>query len=104
MEPGDAEVAAVLARAADAAMVVVGTINAFVHPGQAGLVRALAASGAPLVVAALRMPNDIEAFPGVGTYLCGWSINPASIEALAAVLRGEADAPGRLPVTLRLPS
>jgi beta-N-acetylhexosaminidase len=104
MEPAEAEVAGVLARAADAALVVVGTINAFVHPRQAGLVRSLVEAGKPLAVAALRMPNDLEAFPEAGTYLCAWSINPASIDALAAVLCGEADAPGRLPVSLRLSS
>ena len=44
------------------------------------------------------MPKDLEAFPEAGTYLCAWSINPASIDALAASCLARPTPTGRLPV------
>lgn len=95
--PSDEEIAGVVARAAGAWRVVVGTISAELQPEQAKLVRALLATGVPVVTAALRTPWDLAHYPEATTHVCAWSIVPASIDALAAALLGAAPMPGRLP-------
>jgi len=81
-------------------LVIVATINAWQQPGQAALVRALLADGLPTVVAALRLPYDLTAFPEAPTFVCAYSIMQPSLEALAAALWGAAPVEGRLPVSI----
>lgn len=96
-DPGPAQVAAVAARAAGSWRVVVGTISVELQPGQAALVEAILATGTATVTVALRTPWDLAHYPGAGTHVCAWSVVPAAIDALAAVLAGTASMPGRLP-------
>ena len=98
--PTDAEIAALRARAQDDDAIVAGTISAAVDSPQADLVRALLATGRPVVTVALRTPWDLAAYPEVGTHACTYSILPESMTALAAALFGRAPFPGRLPVRL----
>jgi beta-N-acetylhexosaminidase len=100
LQPSDADIAATLARMAPNSLVIVGTINATTYPGQAALVKALLERGQPVIAVALRMPYDLAAYPSVSTYLCTYSLQPPSLEALARVLWGDQRAVGRLPVTL----
>ncbi len=102
-EPDDAEIAAVRARAAGAATVVVGTIAAAPGSGQARLVEAILGTGTPTVTVALRTPWDLAAYPAAGTHLCTYSILPDPLAALADALVGRAAPLGRLPVPLGLP-
>jgi beta-N-acetylhexosaminidase len=99
-DPGEAEVAALVAELRGADLAIVATINAWQQPGQAALVRALLAAGVPTVVAALRLPYDLAAFLEAPTFVCAYSILPPSLEALAAALWGEMPAEGRLPVSV----
>jgi beta-N-acetylhexosaminidase len=96
--PDRDSIAAVRDRAALASAVVVGTIDGHRQPAQIDLVEAIAATGTPVVAVALRGPWDVAAYPPAATALATYSILPASLQALAAVLAGEARAPGRLPV------
>jgi beta-N-acetylhexosaminidase len=64
------------------------------------LVDAVLRSGRSTIVAALRLPYDLAAFPSVSTYLCTYSVLAPSMKALAAVLFGAARAEGKLPVTI----
>ena len=96
-ESGDVEAARVAAAGRTA---IVGTVDATVHPGQAALVKALAADGVPVVAVALRTPFDLASYPGVGTYACSYGIQPPSIAALADALVGAVPFRGRLPVHL----
>ena len=98
--PDAASIAAVRDRAAGARAVVVGTIDGHRQPAQIDLVEALAATGTPVVAVALRGPWDVAAYPPGVTALATYSILPASLDALAAVLAGEAEAPGHLPVAI----
>jgi beta-N-acetylhexosaminidase len=98
--PGDADVAAALERAHAADLVVVGTIDSVRHPGQAGLVDALAATGTPAIAVALRTPWDVATYPGAVTAACTYSILPDSLDALAAALFGAIPFAGRLPVAV----
>ena len=62
--PTDAEIASLVNAASDFDLIVVGTISASLDPGQADLVRALRATGTPLVWVALRTPWDLVGRPG----------------------------------------
>ena len=81
-------------------VVVVGTIDAIAHEGQARLVEALAETGVPLIAVALRTPVDVLAYPVVGTALATYGSQPPNLTALAAALIGRIPFTGRLPVRL----
>lgn len=51
-----------------------------------------------LITVALRLPDDLLAYPQAPTYLCTYSIQPVALRALAAGLWGELALCGRLPV------
>ena len=70
------------------------------QPEQAALVDELLRLGIPTVTVALRTPYDLAAYPSAETHLCTYSIQPASLAALAAALFGEFQASGRLPVSV----
>jgi beta-N-acetylhexosaminidase len=80
--------------------VVVGTIDAHRQPAQLELVEAIVATGTPVVAVALRGPWDVAIYPATATALATYSILPASLEALAAVLTGQSESHGRLPVAV----
>ncbi len=98
-DPTATDIAAALAAAAEADLVVLGTIDAFRHDGQRDLARALVAAGRRVILVAMRMPTDAEAIPEVDTAIACWSIHDASTEAAAAVLFGERPATGRMPLS-----
>ena len=95
--PTAADIAAVRDRAAAAAAVVVGTLDASREPSQAELVRAVASAGRPVVAVALRTPWDVGSYPPDVAAVCTYSIHPPSMAALAASLFGLAPWPGRVP-------
>jgi beta-N-acetylhexosaminidase len=98
--PSDALIAQAVAAAREADVTVVTTFNAWSDPTQPRLVAALLATGKPIVVAAVGTPYDLASFPSAKTFVAAYGYQPPSLAALAAVLRGEAPAPGRLPVTI----
>jgi beta-N-acetylhexosaminidase len=100
LNPTMEDVAALRERAPGYDLVVVGTINATDYKGQGALVNALLESGTQVVAVALRLPLDIAAYPAVSTYVCTYSIQPASLEALSDALWGRIPFDGKLPVTV----
>lgn len=103
--PDDRTIAGVRERVArgDIATVVVGTIDGHRQPEQLALVDAIAATGIPTVGVAMRGPWDVVGYPAGVSAFATYSVLPASLDALADVLVGEAPAPGRLPVALARP-
>ena len=99
-EPDAASIAAVRSRAETADLAVIGTIDAHRLRSQLDLVEAVAAAGIPTIAVAMRGPWDVASFPASATALATYSILPGSLDALAAVLAGDAPAPGRLPVAV----
>lgn len=99
-QPETAEIAALHNQVGGYDLLVIGTINAAMQPEQGDLVRELLSTGIPAVTAALRTPYDLTVYPRAQTHLCSYSIQPTSLEALAAVLFGELTAAGQLPVRL----
>ena len=100
LDPDSATIAALRDQVRDYDLIIVGTINATMYPGQAALMQALQAAGQPLIAVALRLPYDLAAYPAVPTYLCTYSVQPPSLAALAAALWGAAPISGRLPVAI----
>jgi beta-N-acetylhexosaminidase len=102
--PGDAAIADAVAKAAGQDEVVVTTMKAWDTAvtdraaGQQRLVKALVATGVPVVVVAVRDPYDIAYLPGVRTYLATYSYSPVAIEAAVRVITGEVGPSGTLPV------
>ena len=99
-EPDAASIAAVRSRAETADLAVIGTIDAHRLRSQADLVEAVVSTGTPTIAVALRSPWDVASYPAGATALATYSILPGSLAALAAVLAGGAQAPGRLPVAV----
>ncbi len=81
-------------------LVVIGTLNAYNQEGQSTLVREVLKSKVPTLVAAMRLPYDLMAFPEAPTYLCTYSILEPSMRALAKTVFGHSKAKGRLPVAI----
>lgn len=92
--------AAVLAEAAAAEQIVIGTYNARFHPAQVALVRELQALGKPLVVVALRVPYDLLEFPDISTFVAAYESRPLALHSTARALLGRVTPQGRLPVSL----
>lgn len=96
--PDPATIAAVAERAERAEVAVIGTVVASLEPTQADLVRAVLGTGTPTVTIAMRTPYDLAAYPESGTHLATYSISRPSLDAVADVIFGTAEARGRLPV------
>jgi len=101
VEPEDAEIAALRARAASADLIVLGTDAAHLRPAQAELAQAILGLGLPTVTVALRTPWDIGAYPESDSHVCTYGILAPTTEALAAGLFGEREFVGTLPVADR---
>jgi beta-N-acetylhexosaminidase len=99
-DPSSEEVAVLCSRLAAYDVAIVATVNAFAQTGQAALVNGLLERRIPTIVVALRMPYDLMQFPSAPTYLCTFSALEPSIQAAAAVLFGQAQPTGRLPVSI----
>lgn len=100
IDPTVEEVSALTAKLQAYDLVVIGTINATTHPGQSALVTNLASTNSSTIAVAMRLPYDIQSYPTVQNYICTYSIQPASMQALADALFGHIPFKGQLPVTL----
>ena len=109
--PSQARIDQAVAEAANTHLVVVSTMNAAsvnVDTGlptasaaaQQALVKALLATGKPVVVSGMRNPYDISYIAEAPTYLATYGYTAASMESLTRVLFGEVNPVGKLPVTI----
>ena len=103
------EIAVASAQAAD--LVVVSTNNAYAVDASTGqptaaaaaqtrLVRALLATGKPVVVSAMRNPYDVASFPEAPTVVDTFGYTTHQVESLVRVLFGEVNPVGKLPVSI----
>lgn len=100
MSPAIEEIAGLSETLAKYDIVILGTINATAHPGQAELVKKLIMQGTRVITVALRMPYDLAVYPAASTYVCTYSILSPSMDALAEALFGRIAFSGSLPVTI----
>jgi beta-N-acetylhexosaminidase len=98
--PSQQEIADLLVQLAGFDCAIVGTLNAYSQSEQAEMVQAILNIGIPTVVAALRLPYDLAAFPQAPVFVATYSLLEPSMHALAAALFGKAGFPGRLPVSI----
>jgi beta-N-acetylhexosaminidase len=98
--PQAADISALLEHVREYDLVVIGTLNAYNQEGQSTMVRELLRTNIPTIIAALRLPYDLMAFPEAPTYLCTYSILEPSMRALAKTVFGQNQARGRLPVSI----
>ncbi|MEU6840406.1 glycoside hydrolase family 3 N-terminal domain-containing protein [Streptomyces sp. NPDC046716] len=84
------------ANAVDLVVVATSTAGA----GQGDLVRALLATGAQVVVIAVRTPYDINRFPGAPVYLATYGNGATALDRAVGVVVGEHGPSGRLPVSV----
>lgn len=69
-------------------------------PGHEAVLRAIEATGKPMVVVTFGNPYAADLFPDAHGLMLNFDQGSATSRAAAAVLRGTAPAPGRLPVSL----
>jgi len=101
LDPSDEQVASLLQQARDYDHVLVGTINAFTHPGQANLVNALLEAGIHTLGVSLRMPHDLLSFPRLPLFAATYSLQPPSLQAVVEALWGKIPFSGKLPVPIQ---
>jgi beta-N-acetylhexosaminidase len=97
--PSPATIAAAVDAARQNDITVATTNNAWGDSGQQSLIRALLATGKPVVVVALGGPYDIAYFDQAPTFLAAYGYQPNSLAAITNTLFG-ANPTGRLPVTI----
>lgn len=98
ISPNDDEIKELLDKVNDYDKIIYCSYNASFNESQANLINQI--SSKKLIVAALRTPYDLQVLkPGI-TYLTSYEATPLSLEALAKVLTGKAQAKGKIPVTI----
>lgn len=100
LNPDDEKIAQAVAAAKGASCIVLGCYNACFQPGQAKLMRALAALDAPLVVVALRSPYDLALAPAGAWKLAAFEYTEECFEVLRDIFAGNAVPGGSLSVRL----
>jgi len=98
--PSQATIDQSVAQAKNNDLTVVTTNAAWNSTAQQNLVKALVATGKPVIVASVRDAYDIGYFPEVKNYLVTYGYTPASLESLTRVLFGEISPKGKLPVMI----
>lgn len=98
-DPDLQEIQAVTAQAANHSKIVLATCNGHLFPGQIALAKALAETGKPLMVVALRNPYDLPLLPSCTCSIAAYDYTGAAFQALEAVLKGE-ETTGISPVAL----
>jgi beta-N-acetylhexosaminidase len=96
--PSQATIDQSVAQAENNDLTVVTTNAAWNRTAQQNLVKALLATGKPVIVVSVRDAYDIGYFPEAKNYLVTYGYTPASLESLTKVLFGELDPTGKLPV------
>ena len=98
-DPDEAEIAAVAARAAEYGEIILNTCNGHLFKSQIALAEALAKTGKPLTVVALRNPYDIPLLPACKCAIAAYDYSTPVFEALEEVFRG-GEMTGKAPVAL----
>ncbi len=99
-QPTKSQIADVLHAAGNGRAVIVPVNDIDINTQQLKLVQQLAEAGRPVIVIAHRNPFDAALLPENVTILVTYGFNPPVREALAAVLTGQIQPGGILPVTL----
>ncbi len=96
--PGRGDIDGVLAAVDGHDLIVAGTVTA--NEDQALLIRALLATGKPLITVALRTPYDLTEYPESATHVCTYDAHEPALQALVAALFGDQRFSGHLPAAI----
>ncbi|WP_322972528.1 glycoside hydrolase family 3 protein [Pseudalkalibacillus salsuginis] len=98
--PTSTQIANAVQQAADKDTVIVTAYSANLNNAQQRFVKELMETGKEVVVASMRNPYDIIAFPDVHANVVTYGFRDVSVKALAKVIAGEVNPTGKLPVTI----
>ena len=99
--PTQAQIDAAVAAAAGQSFIVVTTNGVADNPTQTALVKALAATGVPVVAVGVKNPYDIAYFTDeANAYLATYSYSTDGLESAVSVILGAVAPQGRLPVDI----
>ncbi len=87
-DPSPEEIRLAVQQAESGDKIVLGTCNAHLFRGQLALAQALAATGKPMAVVALRNPYDLSPLPDTLWKLAAYDYSEPALAALSEVLRG----------------
>ncbi len=99
-EPTEAEIRALFAAAEKHSALVLGSFNGHLKREQRELLRRLDRAKVPVLVVAFGLPYDLQDTPEGTPGLAAWEYSQRSVEAVLAILKGEARPTGRMPVRL----
>ena len=99
-QPVAREIAGAVSAARDHNLVIFATTDVAKNRAQADLVAALIETNTPTIIVATRSPYDCVHLPAAPTYLATYGNTPPMLDALIAILTGNAQPRGRLPVEL----
>lgn len=99
-QASEAEAAAMWEAIADADVVLVATLNAYLDARQAERMRVLVGMSKRVVGIAVGSPYDVLAFPALRTYVATYECTRPALMTVGDVLFGTVTAGGRLPVSL----
>lgn len=97
--PDEAEIAGIVEKVAPYRNLILGTVSGYLCRGQLALAKALAGTGKPLTVIALRIPYDLLDIPDGAAGIAVFDYTPDGLYAAAEVLR-TGTAAGKMPVRL----
>lgn len=101
LAPTQAATEAAVAAAEGKSFIVVSTNGVAANPAQVSLVKALAATGAPVVALGVRNPYDIAHLTeDVNAYLATYSYSADGLESAVAAVLGHLNPQGKLPVDI----
>ncbi|MGG0657348.1 glycoside hydrolase family 3 protein [Rummeliibacillus pycnus] len=98
--PSTDQIQTTVTKAQNVDVIIVTAYNANTNSAQQSFVKALKQTGKPVVVASMRNPYDIMAFPEIDANVLTYGNRDISTRALAKALIGEIQPNGKLPVTI----
>lgn len=99
LSPNEDDKELLLKKVKDYDKIIYCSYNACFNPEQASLINEIDKD--KLVVVAIRTPYDYQVLENVSTYMCSYEATPLAFKSLAKVLTGEAEAKGKIPVTIK---
>ncbi len=102
VDPDDSYIEAMAKKAEGRGLVIVGTYNANLNPGQVKLIEEIYRRNENIIVVALRNPYDVLEFQYISTYICAYEYTPLSIYSLLEILSGSREPVGKLPISLEM--
>ncbi len=98
--PGLADADRVREAARGAAAIIYGVYNGHRYPAHQALIRELIAAGRPVIVVGLGEPYELLRIPELETYVAAYGYQPPNLYGVGALIFGQAQPVGKLPVTI----